>query len=205
MKYAAAVSVMFLSLTSAMSAGNDSAPDTSKLRLIRVPMTRQATDYTCGVAAVQSLLGYYGEDARERELYAELQPDSKMGTNTHNIAALFRKRGFEVAVTTGALLSDLKKALDDAKPVIVTIQAWGDKPDYTKEWEDGHFAVAIGYDKKNIYFMDPSTLGHYTYIPSAEFLARWHDYEKEGKLIRFMLTASKNAPVYNPDRILRME
>jgi len=204
-KYAAAVSVLFLFLTSAMSAGNDSAPDTGKLNLIRIPMTRQATDYTCGVAAVQSLLGYYGEDARENALYAGLHPDSEMGTNTHDMTALLRARGFEVAVTTGALLSDLKKALDGAKPVIVAIQAWGAKPDYANEWEDGHFAVAIGYDAKNIYFMDPSTLGHYTYIPAGEFLARWHDYEKEGKLIRFMMTASKNPPVYNPDRILRME
>ncbi len=57
-------------------------------------------------------------------------------------------------------------------------------------WNEGvrlvgpnHYAVAIGYDEKHIYFMDPSTLGHYTFIPIAEFLDRWHDMDGQVKLI----------------------
>ena len=37
--------------------------------------------------------------------------------------------------------------------------------------------VAIGYDDKFIYFEDPSILGGVGYIPKAEFLVRWHDYD----------------------------
>ena len=205
MKSAFIVPVLVFLLSSCSCSGSDRTPAMSALKLIRVPMTRQATDYTCGVAAVQSVLGYYGEDVHEHALYAELHPEPVMGTNTHDIAALLNARGFEVFVATGAELSDLKKSLDSGKPVIVALQAWGNMPDYTDEWEQGHFAVAIGYDDKNIYFMDPSTLGQYTYIPSQEFLARWHDYEKEGRLIRFMMTASRKKPAYDPEKILHME
>ncbi|MBX9691921.1 MAG: hypothetical protein K2Z81_06015, partial [Cyanobacteria bacterium] len=34
-------------------------------KLIKVPLTRQSTDYTCGVAALQSVLAFFGEDIRE--------------------------------------------------------------------------------------------------------------------------------------------
>ena len=40
----------------------------------------------------------------------------------------------------------------------------------------GHWVVAIGYNKDNIFFMDPSTSGNYTYIPKDKLVARWHDY-----------------------------
>ena len=205
MKQALVIAAMFLFLVACSFPGTDGPPAAAGLKLIRIPLVRQATDYTCGVAAVQAVLGYYDVDVRENELYSELRPDTKMGTNTRNMVKSLRLRGFDVSVSTGAQLSELKKALDLGKPVIVAIQAWGKKSDYSAEWEDGHFVVAIGYDSNNIYFMDPSTLGHYAYIPEPEFLTRWHDYEKEGKLIRFMLAASKNIPRYNPEKILKVQ
>jgi hypothetical protein len=53
----------------------------------------------------------------------------------------------------------------------VAIQAWVDNNDgkfpidWKNLWDDGHYCVAVGYDEERIFFMDPSTLGHYTYIP----------------------------------------
>lgn len=40
----------------------------------------------------------------------------------------------------------------------------------------------IGYDLERFYFMDPSTLANYTYIPVQEFEDRWH-----GNNILFLL------------------
>ena len=50
---------------------------------------------------------------------------------------------------------DLEGFIDKKKPVICLIQAWnGDSDyDYSKDWEDGHYVIAIGYDKNNIYFI----------------------------------------------------
>jgi predicted double-glycine peptidase len=78
---------------------------------------------------------------------------------------------------TDQTLEDLKKFIDQGKPIIVIIQAWPDNypVDWSNDWKDGHFVVAVGYDDYYVYFMDPSTLGNYTYIPQDEFLERWHD------------------------------
>ena len=45
---------------------------------IRVPLTRQATDYTCGVAALQSILYYYGQEFLEDDLMEKLGPTPEM-------------------------------------------------------------------------------------------------------------------------------
>jgi len=54
--------------------------------------------------------------------------------------------------------------------------------------------------------MDPSTLGHYTFIPIPEFLDRWHDVDDGTRLNHFgmMITMEPAGTIYNPDRIKRM-
>ncbi len=78
-------------------------------------------------------------------------------------------------------LATLRESLDRGHPVLIALQAWAEDTidtsiDYTTRWEDGHYVVAIGYDEARVFFMDPSTLGHYTYLPNEALLARWHDY-----------------------------
>ena len=73
-----------------------------------------------------------------------------------------------------------------------------------------HFRV-VGFDRKYLYFMDPSTLGNYAFIPIPEFLARWHDYyiDEEGRkitLVHFGLVFSgKSKPVYDPEARMPMK
>ncbi len=174
---------------------------------IRVPLTYQSYDYTCGVEALQSILYYYGKEFRHDELAKALEPDPIKGTNYRKMIDFARSLGFQVDVLTYMSLEDLKKLIDARKPVIVAIQAWPDSPVHWEEsWEEGHYAVAAGYDKRNIYFMDPSTLGHYTFIPIPEFLDRWHDMDDQGKLIHFgMVITREGSPVYDPDTIKRMD
>lgn len=184
--------------------GEDSK--TQRPELIRVPMTRQATDYTCGVAAVQSVFGYYGEEIREDVLSKELKADPKDGTKYEEIVSLAKSKGFAVQVHTNMRFEALTRLLDQRKPVIVLIQAWSEKPvDYAKDWDDGHYVVAIGYDKKNVYFMDPSTLGNYTFIPIAEFLKRWHDTDTKVKLYNFGMVIEKTKPTFKSDAITKIE
>lgn len=84
----------------------------------------------------------------------------------------------------------------------------GLKNAYLDAWDDGHYAVVVGYDQSNIYFMDPSTLGNYTCIPTEAFLTRWHDcYEEAGKVIRlnrFGMVFRGADVCYSPARILPM-
>lgn len=173
---------------------------------IYVPMARQSTNYTCGVAALQSVLGYYGDEFREGTLATELKPDQNNGTSYHNIINFSKRKGYSAKALYKMNLEQLKKLVDQKKPVIVAIQAWADKPvSYLKDWDDGHYAVVIGYDNKYIYFMDPSTLGNYTYIPVKDFLERWHDTDGKEKLFNFGLLIEKPNPKYNQDKILMMD
>lgn len=160
---------------------------------IEVPMTRQATDYTCGAAAMQSMFGYFGEDLNEGELAKLLKTNDQEGTDYNEIVKVATEKGYKVNVYKDMTLNDLKKLLDKKIPVLCLIQAWATKKiDYATDWQDGHYVVAIGYDRNRIIFMDPSTLGNYTYIKNNDFLKRWHDKNSKEKLNHFGLTIKKS-------------
>jgi predicted double-glycine peptidase len=177
--------------------------------LIPVPLARQATNYTCGVAALQSVLAYYGIHVRQDRLAEALQADPEQGTNYHAMMAYAQAHGLQAEAHIAMKLAGLQQLLDAGWPVIVALQAWADAPvDYVEDWDDGHYAVAVGYDEERIYFMDPSTLGNYTYIPVAEFLARWHDmYLEQGepvRLVHFGLVIGGVEPNYDPQAVVLM-
>ena len=131
--------------------------------LIRVPLVRQSTNYTCGVAALQSVLAFYGHSMREDILAHVLESGPDHGTNYHQMVEYVRALGFSADAVIALDLDGLRALLDAGTPVILAIQAWSDNPArYASDWEDGHYVVAVGYDDKRVYFMDPSTLGHYT-------------------------------------------
>ncbi len=176
--------------------------------LNHLPLTRQSTPYTCGVAALQSVLRYYGQEWREDNLARELKSNPDQGTNYHEIVRFARDRGLAVEVREHMTIDDLEGAVRAGHPVMVAIQAWGDHPEaYAAEWEDGHYSIAVGFDDRNLYFMDPSTLGNYTFIPTSEFLSRWHDYytDHDGRKVRlehFGIVFDSNArPAYDPEAL----
>lgn len=173
-----------------------------------MPLVRQGTDYTCGVAAFHSVLGYYGQDIRDDKLIKALHSKPKIGTEYRFILKEAARLGYNAQMYTDMTLAGLQALIDQGKPPIVIIQAWADKPvDYATDWKDGHYVVAVAYDGDNVYFMDPSTLGNYTYIPVAEFLVRWHDRDDltRQKLNHGTIVIDGKPPAYDPDAIKRME
>lgn len=179
-----------------------SLPACAKEILIAVPMTRQATDYTCGAAAMQSMFGFYGEDLNEGDLAKLLKTNSEEGTDYNEIVRAAKEKGYEVKVYKEMTLAQLKKQLDKKNPVLCLIQAWAEKKvDYSTDWNDGHYVIAIGYDRNRIFFMDPSTLGNYTYIKNKDFLKRWHDKNSKESLNHFGLTIKKKKSSYKADTI----
>ncbi len=147
-----------------------------------VPLVSQATDYSCGVAALLSVLYYWQVyDDSESSLYPALQVSPKDGTVPEKISEVAAAFGLKSEMREGLEIPDLEDALSAGKTVIVEMQAWRTEgaPElpWKDTWEEGHFAVVIGIDSKNIYFMDP--VGHtgYAYLPRAEFMDRWHDYD----------------------------
>src|SRR5437867_762953 len=77
-------------------------------------------------------------------------------------------------------LEQLEQYVREGKPVICSMQAYADRPkdyDDPKDNDNGHYAVAIGFDKHNYYFMDPSADRRRAFLPKKEFARRWHDYQ----------------------------
>jgi hypothetical protein len=54
-------------------------PTAKPKRLLRLPLCRQATDYTCGISCLQSILAYWGHEYREDSLAELLKTDPEHG------------------------------------------------------------------------------------------------------------------------------
>lgn len=178
--------------------------------LIRVPIVDQATDYTCGVASTLSVLYYWddNQDDYEMELARHLKANRKDGVISEQIMRYASSHGFTVLKEDNMALKEVEEFIRDGKPVIVLLQAWPDskKRRWKDDWRDGHFAVAVGSDTHNVYFMDPSTKGNYTYIPKKEFIDRWHDYDGDRREVYHLgIVIWRDEPSFDHRVIVKME
>ena len=149
-----------------------------------MPLARQATSYSCGAAALLSVLYYWQVyDGTESGLYEKLETTEKDGTEPAKLAEVAKGFGLSAELREGLAFKDLRLALDAGKTVILDFQAWkdpGSTVTWAQTWEDGHYAVLVGMDEDRLHLMDPSTPAGYAWLPKTEFLDRWHDYEEEG-------------------------
>lgn len=170
--------------------------------LIRVPLIRQYNAYSCGVAALESIFAYYGQDYRGNKLAKALKTTAQNGTDYKNIIKVALANNYSVTQYDPMTLSQLKAFIDARTPVLLAIQAWPTKSvDWAHDWADGHYVVAVGYDSDNFYFMDPATIGNYTYIALDEFINRWHDKDQRGKKLTNFGLVIVGTGTYNPDQI----
>jgi len=149
------------------------------MKILKFPELRQTYEYDCGAIATQAVLAYYSVDLGEQTIM-KMAGTQKSGTPIAGLKKVFKKYGlsFEAGQMT---IEDVKKYIDKKIPVILLLQAWADeKPDWQKDWHDGHYVVAIGYGAKKIYFEDPYKLVR-TYLDDKELLERWHDIDHKGK------------------------
>lgn len=146
-----------------------------------VPLVRQATSYSCGAAALLSTLYYWRVyDGTESSLYARLGTTPQDGTEPSGLVSGAQSLGLSAELKEGLGLADLRAALKKGQTVLLDLQAWrteGATVTWADTWEDGHYVVMVAMDKAYVYVMDPSSAGAYAYLPLAEFVERWHDYE----------------------------
>lgn len=153
-----------------------------------MPLVRQSTSYSCGAAALQSVLGYYGnEDYDESDLMKLLGTNPEWGTVLEDMAKFAEEQGLRTRIASNQTLAQLRAHIAKNQAVIIEAQAWQEddiETPYPDDWESGHYMVVIGVDDKNVYFMDPSLLGSRGFIPAHEFLERWHDISIAGKKLQ---------------------
>jgi predicted double-glycine peptidase len=154
-----------------------------------VPVIEQETNYSCGAAALTAVLKYWQVfSGTEKDLYEDLKTHPENGTHPKRIELVAKKFGLEAELKTNLQILDLRKILKEGYIAIVNIQAWSDgktqSTPWSERWDDGHYVVLTGMDKKFIYFSDPTVGDAYAFMPIDEFLPRWHDYEIESEVGR---------------------
>jgi uncharacterized protein len=185
----ASISIAALSLVLGLVCGMSLQPALLQFRadsanktplLERVPDVQQSTDFSCGAAALQAVLGYWGVRAQEQTLMNALHTNEITGTTPESIIRVAREMGLDAYARENLDIQALEETVIRI-PVICAIQAWPisrpAKFTWKKCWEEGHYVVVIGIDKQNVYVEDPSLFGTRGVIPREEFLERWHDYE----------------------------
>lgn len=191
---------VFLLLSSLCGCGTRDFPGTEPgpAVLIEVPQTRQATPYTCGVAVLQSLLAHNGFLYRQDVLEERVGATPERGTSPEAMMECMREHGIAAEIEENMSMARLRGHIAAGRPVVCFLQAWNDDPafDYSAGWEDGHYAIAVGYDGGRIYFMDPSTLGNYAYVDNDKLPARWHDGDENGQVHRAGIVVTNPNPVY---------
>jgi hypothetical protein len=182
-----------------------------------MPLVRQATEYSCGAAALMSTLMYWGVfGGGESSLYPLLETTEQDGTHPLKLVEGARDFGLDAEFLQNLGLDDLRQRLAQGYGIILDIQAWQYIPvgrprtPWASEWESGHYVVLVGMDAEYAYFMDPSVGGNYGYIPLGELLERWHDYEdRTGAIERHVRSAvlvrGSQPPTRNPDALVRIE
>lgn len=150
-------------------------------RIERFPDTIQSNSYSCGVGAVQAVLQYYGHWGYQDGYAKEMGTSPEEGTNPASMVACLRRRGLDARVVEGLTAEDLRRHVDGGVPVIIDFQAWNGEAnhDYSREWEDGHYGVVVGYEGDVFLIEDPSLLGTLGTLRADELERRWRDYENE--------------------------
>jgi predicted double-glycine peptidase/uncharacterized membrane protein len=142
-------------------------------------VSRQSTEYSCGAAALQAVLRYWGKDLDEPELMRLLKTSPETGTYPQDIVRVARDLGFQAEFRENLTLEDVKKSIDEGIPVIVLGQAWRSQEDSKKapedEWADGHYLVLLGIDENYVYLEDPYVKRGKVYVTHQRFEKQWHN------------------------------
>jgi hypothetical protein len=137
----------------------------------------QSTEYTCGPAAVVTLLRYYGRQGNEMDIAEAMGTSSEVGTNPGQMTGWLKNNGFEAEWHQEGSLEMLREHLANDTPVLVEWSDWG-----------GHWALVVGYDIRDpqnimddvIIFADPydyhdDNPDGITWFNAQRFYYMWYD------------------------------
>jgi hypothetical protein len=163
------------------------------LTMLPIRALQQTTSYTCGPAAIVSLLSYYDRDGNELAIADDAKCTPEKGTSPENMVAWLQDNGFHVSWGEHGSLALLRANLERGVPTLV-------------EWIDygGHWVLVVGYDTRGteaqrddvIYFADPAD-GHdgnrdgLTSFNADRFDAMWFDaFLFERPMFKIYITAT---------------
>lgn len=177
-------------------------------QFIKVPLSHQETPYTCGVACVQSILASYGIIYTQDVLSEMLKQKPIYGTDYKNIISFMEMLGFQAYFHLDMNLDFLKELIKNGDIPLLILQAWKDNEiDYSYDWNNSHYVIACGYDENQIMFMDPWTLGNYTFLSNNELMKRWHTIDQSGNHYYnsgLIIKHEHLEVIYEPNKVVHM-
>ena len=163
-----------------------SKPIRAGLTLLNAESYQQTTEYTCGPAAVMTLLRYFGKTGDEMTIAGEMGTSSTCGTNPDQMTAWLASHGFTAAWHEHGTLDTLLSRLKRKVPTLVEWSDWG-----------GHWVLVTGYDTRNttdlmddvIIFSDPYDRHDdhndgKTWFNAQRFYYMWYDALLFGRVMK---------------------
>ena len=128
----------------------------------------QHTDYSCGPVCLRMVFEHLGRIYSEEKLIALCKANKKEGTNHVPIKKEVEKEGFVYIEGTHGTIKYLINSIESGYPVIINY--------IDPVSESGHYAIVIGYDKKDkiIIIADPCNGNDFS-ISWNELKKRWHN------------------------------
>lgn len=141
----------------------------SESHALPLPVRLQRSGYSCGAAALRSVLAFHGISETEQTLADVLGTDPQGGTSPSDILAVVRSLPLTAEAHGGMTADDLKCCCADSTPVLCPIQLHG----------GGHWVAVAGVTPTSVVVMDPAA--GTVAIPIGDFLAAWHDTDSAGQ------------------------
>ncbi len=182
--------------------------------ILECPDILQNNDYSCGVWAGLTVLGYYGITEYADTLAMQMNTKQESGTEMEDIVRVLKNYGLKTSMHQMTVY-EIKNFVTQKIPVIVMLQAYNPTGDYlggksveSAQW--GHYVTVVGYGDGNIVFKDPDSFGK-TYLSEKEFRTRWkgtdeYNGQKEKILYHFGIAAYGKKPQFNniADKLKKM-
>jgi predicted double-glycine peptidase len=132
---------------------------------------KQSDDSRCGVAAVKSVLYYYGIDKTEDEIAKRCNHSYELGCSNEDMVKALKHFGVGAKIYTNSTLEDLEYWTRHKTPVIVDVFMGTLETSAT-----GHAVVVTGVDKKYVHVYDPYVNKNIS-VDRVDFLRMWFDWE----------------------------
>ncbi len=144
---------------------------------LALPAVRQQESWTCGPAALRSVLAFYDIRRTERHLARLCGTSPGLGTAPPALGRVARRYGLDAEERQGESVDSLVGLLASGRPSILLLQAWAEDvaPNYGTGEDDGHYVVLVGAGPRRLLFMDPSVRGARASLRRVDLERRWHD------------------------------
>ncbi len=144
------------------------------------PNGRQETSFTCGPAAMQTVLDSFGIYRRQSDLARELGTTAAEGTRPDALVRCAWSEGLHAKQSRNTRFESVVAAVRRGARVILNFQAWPERGQRVGQGaQDGHYAVVQRATDEELVLADPSS-ARPVLLSREDLEDRWYDVDADG-------------------------